>query len=349
MIILVAVTLNIALGENGLIAKAKETRTKQEEQTIYEDIQGMMELNNNGEIEVDKTVDNVKVKYPGTELSGTTLTVPGQYGRYKYTIIPEIIKIGEEDLIIEKGYYSATYYNVVKYGIQVLSNDNIIMFSNIANGAFCEGLQITNTCHIEETATRTKSDGTTEIYSNAIISENNGANGNILGYITEDKELVIIIDENTLVLAKTSEEFENSSNIKTLYCSEDPTDENEKVYEIVGFDEEKSKFYLGNMTGKYFTYSWELDCVADESFIATMEDDTENTKYEGKKVIFAQNIVDTKKQPYKIIYGYVDEDLNEFIKLNCEYKSGTVGYDNELLTGKFTKITEGKKYKMVKQ
>ena len=84
MIILVAVTLNIALGENGLIAKAKETRAKQEEQTIYEDIQGMMELNNNGEIDADKTVDNVKAKYPGTELSGTTLTVPGKFEKYKY-------------------------------------------------------------------------------------------------------------------------------------------------------------------------------------------------------------------------------------------------------------------------
>ena len=97
MIILVAVTLNIALGENGLIAKAKETRAKQEEQTIYEDIQGMMELNNNGEIEVDKTVDNVKAKYPGTELSGTTLTVPGKYETYKYKLtITEIEILGDE-------------------------------------------------------------------------------------------------------------------------------------------------------------------------------------------------------------------------------------------------------------
>ncbi len=121
MLVLVAVTLTIALGDNGIINNAKEASMQTEEQVIYEKIVGTMQIKN-GKIDVNRTYSETKTLLIGegkvvTPVSPTAedqitdgieiviLDVEGEFGKYTYTITKEkiIIGRGEEHLTISGG------------------------------------------------------------------------------------------------------------------------------------------------------------------------------------------------------------------------------------------------------
>lgn len=112
MLILVAVTLMIALGENGIISKSKEASMETEKQAIYEVIVSAMVMKKNGDIDVSGTYgaakhllvekDN-KVVTPVSPTAEDQITdgigmvildVKGNFGTYTYTITKEKIIIG---------------------------------------------------------------------------------------------------------------------------------------------------------------------------------------------------------------------------------------------------------------
>ena len=59
MMILVGVSVSVAI-QGGLFEKATTAATEIEKQAIYEDIISLMEINNNGEINVEDTFDAVQ-------------------------------------------------------------------------------------------------------------------------------------------------------------------------------------------------------------------------------------------------------------------------------------------------
>ncbi|MBQ6991296.1 MAG: hypothetical protein IJN50_00010 [Clostridia bacterium] len=116
MLILVAVTLMIALGENGIISKSKEASMETEKQAIYEVIVSAMVMKKNGDIDVSGTYgaakhllvekDN-KVVTPVSPTSEDQITdgigmvildVKGNFGTYTYTITKEKIIIGRGEI-----------------------------------------------------------------------------------------------------------------------------------------------------------------------------------------------------------------------------------------------------------
>ena len=111
MLILVGVTINVALN-GGLFEKAKTAATKTEEQSIYDQIVGGMDLGNNGKILVKETYSaaknmiqgegkTVNIVTPATEeeiTNSVIFDVVGNNGTYTYTITEEKIIIGKEKL-----------------------------------------------------------------------------------------------------------------------------------------------------------------------------------------------------------------------------------------------------------
>lgn len=83
MLILVTVTLNVALNDNGIISKAKYARTKQEEESIYEQILGSEIYGRNG-VDLVETKDALTaLGYTCGDISNESflVTVEGDYGR----------------------------------------------------------------------------------------------------------------------------------------------------------------------------------------------------------------------------------------------------------------------------
>lgn len=120
MLILVAVTLMIALGENGIISKSKEASMETEKQAIYEVIVSAMVMKKNGDIDVSGTYgaakhllvekDN-KVVTPVSPTAEDQITdgigmvildVKGNFGTYTYTITKEKIIIGRGEIEDDK-------------------------------------------------------------------------------------------------------------------------------------------------------------------------------------------------------------------------------------------------------
>ncbi len=97
MLILVAVTVNVALN-GGLFSKAQTAVEQTERETILEQIIDLAEWENDGKINVKKTVENIKYKFEdknvstdpenleGTEQTDVTIEIQGKGGKYKYKI-----------------------------------------------------------------------------------------------------------------------------------------------------------------------------------------------------------------------------------------------------------------------
>ena len=108
MLILVGVTVNVALN-GGLFNTANEATTKTEKETIYDQIVGAMELNNNGNVNVKGTYDavvdifgedKVEPTNPTTveeDTAEVTFTVEANRGTYTYKITGETVAIEQED------------------------------------------------------------------------------------------------------------------------------------------------------------------------------------------------------------------------------------------------------------
>lgn len=144
MLILVAVTLMIALGENGIISKSKEASMETEKQAIYEVIVSAMVMKKNGDIDVSGTYgaakhllvekDNKDVTpvSPTAEdqitdgIGMVILDVKGNFGTYTYTITKEKIIIGrgeiEDDKLTISGATSYPYSLRIDFAEEEASN-----------------------------------------------------------------------------------------------------------------------------------------------------------------------------------------------------------------------------------
>ena len=127
MIILVAVTLNIALGENGLIGKTKAARMKQEEQSILEEIIALATWDKNGNIETNETYERVKSNFTTEEVSKTSseikFKVQGKYGKYGYKISKTEITLDNTEVVAGEDYYF-TFNQIKNYLEDFLANYN---------------------------------------------------------------------------------------------------------------------------------------------------------------------------------------------------------------------------------
>ena len=92
MLILAAVSINMTIGENGIIIKAEESAKDTEEQYFYEIIMTSISYEGNGKFDLNKTSDNIKNNIgtnATTEIIDNLILeieVIGQYGVYEYTI-----------------------------------------------------------------------------------------------------------------------------------------------------------------------------------------------------------------------------------------------------------------------
>ena len=117
MLILVAVTVAFAIN-GGLFEKAKTSSTETEKKQILEEIIGFTELETDGEINVDGTIQNVKDEFGNSkvnDVSANVISVKGELGTYKYKITEnEIIIYNEDDidnLIPTSAQKEAAYYS----------------------------------------------------------------------------------------------------------------------------------------------------------------------------------------------------------------------------------------------
>jgi len=103
MLILVAVTLMIALGDNGILSNTKESSVLSERAQLHEQIMGAMKLTDKGNIEIQETYETAKTKlsmqgYTVGELQEDgTFEVTGKYGTHKYKITETEITIEENE------------------------------------------------------------------------------------------------------------------------------------------------------------------------------------------------------------------------------------------------------------
>ena len=121
MLILVGVTINVALN-GGLFDTADDATTKTEKHAIYDQIVGAMKLNNNGNIKVKETFDDIVDMFGEDKINPTTIeedstevtfTVTGKRGTYTY-------KITGTDIIIEPE--KTVSFNWKDVGLEVDTN-----------------------------------------------------------------------------------------------------------------------------------------------------------------------------------------------------------------------------------
>ena len=104
MLILVAVTINLAT-DGGLFTKSRKATRDTEEQAIYDQIVSAMELKDDGKINPRDTFESFKNEFKSytiTEKEGNTtskivFTVKGARDTYTYTITEDEIIIGEKE------------------------------------------------------------------------------------------------------------------------------------------------------------------------------------------------------------------------------------------------------------
>lgn len=104
MLILVAVTINLAT-DGGLFTKSRKATRDTEEQAIYDQIVSAMELKDDGKINPSNTFESFKNEFKSytiTEKEGNTtskivFTVRGARDTYTYTITEDEIIIGEKE------------------------------------------------------------------------------------------------------------------------------------------------------------------------------------------------------------------------------------------------------------
>ena len=102
MLILVAVTINLAI-DGGLFTKSRKATRDTEEQAIYDQIVSAMELKDDGKIKPRDTFESFKNKFgsdkieekDGNTTSKIVFTVKGARDTYTYTITEDEIVIGE--------------------------------------------------------------------------------------------------------------------------------------------------------------------------------------------------------------------------------------------------------------
>ena len=120
MLILVAVTINVAMGENGLIATTQKAARDQEYETIYDVIKGAIVLKEDGTINTEETKNAIiKLGYEVTPKSNDLIEIKGKKGTYTYKLTTKEISKSEEnnqsdtDLVLLEKYFSdkAVPYN----------------------------------------------------------------------------------------------------------------------------------------------------------------------------------------------------------------------------------------------
>lgn len=107
MIILVCVTINIAL-KGDLFESAETATAETEKSAILEQINEMAKRTDNGEINVDETINDLKDKYPNAVVyddKTKKLTVVGKKGTYEYRVTNYVIEL--------YGYYQFKIKNYV--------------------------------------------------------------------------------------------------------------------------------------------------------------------------------------------------------------------------------------------
>ena len=103
MLILVAVTLMIALGDNGILSNTKESAVLSERAQLHEQIMGAMKLTEKGNIDIQETYETAKTKLSmqgytvGALQEDGTFEVTGKYGTHKYKITETEITIEENE------------------------------------------------------------------------------------------------------------------------------------------------------------------------------------------------------------------------------------------------------------
>ena len=98
MLILVGVTINLA-ANGGLFEKSRTASKDTEQKKILEELIAMAEFDNDGKINVDSLIKNVKEKYVGSDYdtNSSKLTVKGNKGDFYYKVTETEIKIWEEN------------------------------------------------------------------------------------------------------------------------------------------------------------------------------------------------------------------------------------------------------------
>ena len=102
MLILVAVTVNLANENGGLFAIARTASKDTEQKKILEELIAMAEFDNDGKINVDSLIGKVGAKYADSKYEGTKLTVKGNKGEFYYKVTDTEIKIWEDNEIVGK-------------------------------------------------------------------------------------------------------------------------------------------------------------------------------------------------------------------------------------------------------
>ena len=98
MLILVAVTINVAMGENGLIATTQKAARDQEYETIYDVIKGAIVLKEDGTINTEETKNAIiKLGYEVTPKSNDLIEIKGKKGTYTYKLTTKEISKSEEN------------------------------------------------------------------------------------------------------------------------------------------------------------------------------------------------------------------------------------------------------------
>ena len=96
MLLLVGVTINMAM-QGGLFDKATDATMKSEKKAILEQIISLAEWDDNGKINVEKTIDNVKKEFGADKVATNknTVTITGKHGKYDYKVTTtEISEVG---------------------------------------------------------------------------------------------------------------------------------------------------------------------------------------------------------------------------------------------------------------
>ena len=104
MLTLAGMAMSYLIGPDGVLKQVEDSRIPKERQKIYETILSLAEVDNDGIINIDKTLDNIKEKYKEENILWDEveedlkleLQVNGKRGEHKFVITTEFIKIMDE-------------------------------------------------------------------------------------------------------------------------------------------------------------------------------------------------------------------------------------------------------------
>ncbi len=246
MLILVAVTITVALN-GGLFTKADDSSLKTEKQSVYEQVVAAMELDNNGNLDVNETGKAAEAHFDSNGLEATwdsstgKLTVVGKRGTYEIVISAD----GINQPILANGNTNSSEGSggSSESGGSVPTPPQGINTSGIAGTylySFNEGSwQETDTIVINSDGTGTRtpgnSSGTGETSNIYVDTYNGSENGTTFRIRNESNSIYnsfkLLVDSN------------NASN--RVLIDEDSS----KIY-IMG----SNLFATGNLAGKSFSY-----------------------------------------------------------------------------------------------